>query len=135
MVKSFPAALNRLYEMLQFICNQAADAGFTPSQLSQIELALEEALVNIISYGYPNRRGVIEIDCTKYLASGFKVVLRDSGIPYNPLDPKLMESSATAGLPIGGYGLLLIRKIMDEADYRHEGNCNILTLVKYQNTS
>ncbi len=131
MVKTFPAALNRLYEMLQFISDQAAASGFPPAQLSQIELALEEALVNIISYGYPHRRGVIEIDCAMQTGSGFKVILRDSGIPYNPLSVKLIEPAVEDGAPLGGLGIMLIRKIMDEAAYRHEDNCNVLTLIKY----
>lgn len=121
--------------MLKFISDEAAESGFSANLLSQIELALEEALVNIISYGYPSRRGVIEINCTQLSPSGFQIVLKDSGIPYNPLSSKLKESSSLKEVSVGGYGVLLIRKIMDEAVYRHEGNCNILTLIKYKHST
>lgn len=134
MVKIFPASLSRLYDMLQFIREQALSIGFDGSKVSQIELALEEALVNIISYGYPSRSGVIEINCSEENKCGFKVTLKDTGIPYNPLTSfkPLSPSSSLEARSIGGLGVQIIREMMDVVDYHHEENCNILTLIKYR---
>lgn len=135
MMKTFPASLDKLYEMLQFVRLQAQDALFDESQTSKIELALEEALVNIISYGYPNRSGAIEIHCSAMDNTGLKIVLKDRGIPYNPLTnaKRFNPMDALEAKTIGGYGVYFILKIMDEVDYTRENNFNILTLVKYHN--
>lgn len=135
MVKSFPASLDKLYEMLQFVRDQAIACGFKHSPIFKIELAIEEALVNIISYGYIDRLGTIEIDIDSSLPKGLgmKIIIRDGGIPYNPLtNAKLIDlTSPLEKRVIGGYGIFFMLKVMDEVDYKRENNYNILTLVKY----
>lgn len=132
MIKIFSASLDKLYDMLQFVRDQAKLAKFNDSISSKIELAVEEALVNIISYGYPNRSGTIEIQCSISNFSGIKITIKDKGVPYNPLtSTKIFNPTAPIeGRSLGGYGIYFILKIMDEVDYRRENNCNILTLVK-----
>lgn len=133
MIKSFSASLDKLYEMLMFIKEQSEEIGFDNDIVSKIELASEEALVNIISYGYPGRLGNIEIECERLENKGIKIVFRDKGIPYNPLrnlkqiDTKPFKQEKT----IGGYGIHFILTIMDEVLYNREENVNVLTLVKY----
>lgn len=134
MIKNFPASLSKLYEMLQFIDEQAKAIGFDEGQTSKIELAIEEALVNIISYAYPGCTGMIEIECHESESSGLAVILKDNGIPYNSLalynslDPKTPLEIRS----IGGRGMHLICGIMDKVDYRRKENRNILTLIKYR---
>lgn len=132
MVRTFPASLDKLYEMLRFVNEQVQSTGFDVDQSSKIELAIEEALVNIISYGYPSRRGIVEIECNQSDPQAMVIVLLDHGIPYNPLScTTLADPDAPIELQtIGGYGILLIKKLMDHVDYRRENNCNVLTLVK-----
>lgn len=119
--------------MLMFIKEQSEEIGFDNDIVSKIELASEEALVNIISYGYPGRLGNIEIECERLENKGIKIVFRDKGIPYNPLrnlkqiDTKPFKQEKT----IGGYGIHFILTIMDEVLYNREENVNVLTLVKY----
>lgn len=133
MIKSYSASLDKLYEMLMFIKEQAEAVGFAKDFVSKIELASEEALVNIISYGYPGRIGSIDIECEPIEKKGIKIVFRDKGVPYNPLGnrkqtdtkPSLQEKT------IGGYGIHFILTIMDEVLYNREDNLNVLTLIKY----
>lgn len=133
MIKTFPASLEKLYEMLHFVKQQAEAAGFQNSNISKIELAAEEALVNIISYGYPNSRGNIDISCNMPEKQGLRIVIKDRGIPYNPLTNarKFDAKASTDDRSIGGYGVFFILKIMDEVNYRRENNSNVLVLVKY----
>lgn len=134
MRKIFPASLNKLHEMLRSIREEATLNGLNDQQSLNIELAVEEALVNIISYGYPNRIGAIEIHCSQSEPPGIKIVLKDTGIPYDPLSTDIAydpNDSTTKSL-VGGYGVLLIRNIMDVVEYHHEAGCNILTLIKYR---
>lgn len=135
MEMTFPATMDSLHKMLQFIRVEARAAGFEGSLETQIELALEEALVNIIKHGYPGTSGDVEINCNRIGTVGLKVVLTDRGIAYDPLanatpldlDPKTpLELKA-----IGGYGVHLIQSIMDQVEYSRRGDHNVLTLVKY----
>lgn len=136
MTKTFPASLDKLYEMLNFVKQHAEVAGFDDRDMSMVELATEEALVNIISYGYPQRQGNITIDCQIVeTEAGVKIVISDRGIAYNPLtNSKHFDINAPLeARTVGGYGIFFILKIMDEVDYRREDNSNILTLTKYLN--
>jgi len=136
MVKTFPASLEKLYEMLQFIKSAAETAGFENNLVSKIELASEEALVNIISHGYPEKKdGYIDISCLILDEKGIKIIIRDTGIAFNPLDlikdfhpntPIIKEQQDQ----LGGYGIYFIIKMMDKVEYQRIDNANILHLTK-----
>lgn len=133
MDKSFPASLDQLGEMLKYIREQAKKTGFREPLLSEIELASEEALVNIISYGYPEERGNIEISCIQSDGEKLKIVILDHGIPFNPLTlAKKYDLLGSAELmALGGLGINFILKLMDEVSYLRENNSNIMTLIKF----
>lgn len=126
--KTFPAKLDKLHLMLQFVIDYANTINFDHNQILKIELALEEALVNIINYGYGKRHGFIEVHCGAFERGGICIVLKDQGVDFNPLEVK----EPAGHEDVGGYGLFLIRKVMDEVKYRRENDTNVLTLVKYK---
>ena len=134
MIKVFSAELDKLYDMLDFIRMQALDAGFDPCYVNKIELATEEVLVNIISYGYPNgEHGKIEIECSLSDNFDLEIIIKDKGIPYNPLKAQT-ERDSKANLDersVGGYGIFFILNLMDEVMYKREENSNVLTLKKF----
>lgn len=134
MTKTYPASLDSLYEMLHFIRRHAQEADFDETEVVKIELAVEEALVNIINYGYPNTVGHISITCSRSEEEGIRFVIQDKGIPYNPLtNPNIFDPNSPLELRgVGGYGIFFILKIMDEVKYDREGSFNILTLTKYK---
>lgn len=129
----FPADIHGLHEMLQYINRKAVEAGCSGYASRQIELASEEALVNIIRYAYDNQTdGEVEIECLSPEPGALTIVLRDRGVPFNPLegveevDPKAPLEQRS----IGGLGVFLIRRLMDSVAYSYEGGVNILTLNK-----
>lgn len=134
-LKGFPAKMESLYDMLAFVREEAQRAGFSPKYISKIELASEEALVNIISYAYePGLAGpeaAIDIECTFLSAGGLKIQLKDQGKAYNPLD---YDGKFNPGRPLddklGGYGIFFITKLMDQVTYERDGSYNVLTLIK-----
>ncbi len=132
-VRLFPADLGSLYEMLHFIQNHAQERQFEEAQILKIELACEEALVNIISYSYPEYRGEIAIDCAKLEKPGLKITIQDKGIPFNPLTnaKKYNVHALVEKRSLGGFGVFFILKLMDEVTYRRENSTNMLTLIKY----
>jgi serine/threonine-protein kinase RsbW len=106
--------------------------GFQEADLYQIELAIGEAVVNIIHYAYEDEDGYIEIDCG-HCKESFTVIISDRGAPFNPLNVgKILDVQPNIeNVSIGGYGIFFILKAMDEVKYSREDGKNILTLVKY----
>lgn len=132
--RTYLASLQQLREMLDFIRDEAERRGADPATLGKIELASEEALVNIVNYSYPTHKGKIDIACFEVPdAKAFQVVISDQGIPYNPLacmrgssvNPSSDEPS------LGGYGIFLMLHLMDQVDYKRVIEGNVLTLTKY----
>lgn len=132
MTKTYRACLSELPFMLSFVREEASKRNFSSEDLNQIEIAIEEALVNIIQHGYLNDSGHIAIECAPYRESGLEITLTDNGIPYNPLSnlPNFNLEAQLDERIIGGYGVFLINKFMTEVNYKREGNKNILSLIK-----
>ncbi len=127
MSRQFNASLDHLHDMLNYIRLQAIECGFDLSKAHAIELACEEALVNIIHYAYEGQKGEIGIQC-QCLDRGLNIVIKDQGIAYNPL-AKAHELPSNADE--GGYGIFLMLELMDNVFYERENMANILTLSKY----
>ena len=135
MKKIYLAKLDCLHQMLSFIKNYAQKIGFSSPILDKVILAAEEALVNIINYGYPGDAGTIEIICENCSSrSGIKIVIKDQGIPFNPIgqnqgfSPERVENS---NVDIGGYGIYIFVGVMDRVDYQRIEGGNRLSLIKY----
>lgn len=127
MRRTFSASLEQLYSMLTFIRERAIATGFDPVAIAKVELACEEALVNIINYAYPDHQGSIDILCKPSDPAGLTICMRDQGIPYDPLTQGIQAEPHE----LGGYGLPLILNIMDKVQYAREEQDNVLILVKY----
>lgn len=132
MKKQFPISIDHLYEMLEFVLIQVISVGFTTDAIAKIELAVEEALINIINHSGLDEKSEIEIECLE-IAQGIKITIRDNGIPYNPLTnlKVIDQKTPLEERQLGGYGIYLIVMLMDNVVYHHEKNTNVLTLTKY----
>jgi anti-sigma regulatory factor (Ser/Thr protein kinase) len=98
--------------------------------LQAADLALEEHLTNLMSYGFADNR-VHEIEVRFTLTSDFIIEVEDDGPPFSPL--KLPEVDVIAPLeqrPIGGLGIHLMRRFMDDLEYHSEAGRNILRMRK-----
>ncbi|WP_409199496.1 ATP-binding protein [Methanobrevibacter sp. DSM 116169] len=99
----------------------------------QLELAIEEAFVNIVDYAYPPNiinnitiEIILEEDPLKII-----ITLIDNGNEYNPLIFEHKDIHAPLKeREIGGLGILLIKKNVDFISYKYENNSNFLTLEK-----
>ena len=114
------------------ILSQAED--WPPDLLFQIELVLEEIGTNIIKYGQDGQKETdIEITLTSDSKS-LTLEIVDSGKPFDPFAdaPPPDLDSPVPDRPIGGLGVYLVRKLMDEAIYRREDGMNKVTLVKHK---
>ena len=101
------------------------------SQARQLRLAVEEAVVNVIEYAYPaGTEGNIEV-CMMSDGQYLKVIITDSGMPFDPTAHEQVDTALTAeDRQIGGLGIHLIRELMDDIHYEHIDGHNTLTLIK-----
>jgi anti-sigma regulatory factor (Ser/Thr protein kinase) len=119
---------------MQFVSDFARAEGFPDKRIREIELAVEEALLNIFNHSYPDHlKGAVEVQCRMDEKSGLVITMRDGGKPFDirtvpPPDLSLDVSDRR----LGGLGVFLIRKMVDEVHYRREGGKNILTFVIYR---
>lgn len=128
--KVFNATLDHLHEMLQWIRYKAVRTGFGRSDSNRIELAAEEAIVNIIRHAYLNRGGKISIG-VETDSSAMHIEITDSGPAFNPLDQKPKKSRASLEeKEEGGLGIVFILKCMDQVSYERKKQQNVLRLVK-----
>jgi len=125
-----PANIQNLQQFINFVSNNARQQGFDQKRIKEIELATEEAIANILNYAYRDTIGDIEITCKTEDNEKFIIEIVDSGIPFNPLsvdDPDIRADLSER--KVGGLGVFLMRKLMDDVHYRRDENKNILTLI------
>jgi len=129
---SFTAELNSLHPMLKWIRTHFEGSGLSDIEIRRIEIALEEALVNIISYAYQAHGGMIELNYHLNPGEDVELTIKDQGLPFNPLKQvKRVNPLATLEeTEEGGLGLLFMHKLMDKVEYIRFRESNILTLKK-----
>lgn len=123
------ARVENLEAVLGFVTDCAGELAWTEKRLPDIELAVEEAVVNVCKYAYPEGNGSLELSAGGDDHSFF-VGISDTGIPFDILSAA--EPDLTAGIAereIGGLGCFLIRTLSDRVLYRRDGERNILELT------
>lgn len=125
---SRPAALDSVPELIGFVLDQAQACGLPVERLPGLELAAEEALVNVASYAYAGEPGQMSVECLGQEGL-FRLEIEDQGQPFDPTQnrpPDLSQGIEERG--VGGLGVFFMKKFMDRVAYRRQGNSNILTL-------
>jgi sigma-B regulation protein RsbU (phosphoserine phosphatase) len=114
-----------------FINDIAADVQLDGSLASKLNLALEEAVTNVIKYAYPEDTvGTVEVSAVEQPGL-LTFTIADSGIPFDPTgNPEPDLQASVQERPIGGLGIHLVRTIMDSVQYDYNDGKNILTLTK-----
>ena len=124
-----PAEKNSLDELLRFVTDRAEDRGFSPNRVREVQLAVEESLVNVLTYAYPNSRGDVQIRCDNDEERLILAIL-DRGVPFDPLSIPVPDLLAElAARQVGGLGVFFVRTMTDHVEYRREGDRNVLTLT------
>ena len=115
----------------EFVEAVAEEAQLEHEAVFNLNLALEEAVSNVIMYAYPEGTdGTVDIDA---MVDGKRVsfVITDSGKPFDPTAKEEVNiHTEMAERPIGGLGIHLVRTIMDTVSYERKGENNILTITK-----
>ena len=123
------AKLESLGRLIGSLSNCAKAQGFEQEKISRMELAAEEALVNVFRYAYPEQPGDVEMIC-RLEGERLAIEIIDSGIPFDATAMPVPEvTDGDHEREPGGLGILLMKKVMDEVRYRREKDRNILTLI------
>ncbi|HXF86638.1 MAG TPA: ATP-binding protein [Anaerolineales bacterium] len=131
----FAAQFEFLDEIRNFVGDIARRGGFSDKAVYNIQLATDEAASNIIEHAYKGvSNGVLELSCD-VSNDAITIVLVDHGKPFDPSQIPAPDVKADLSKrKIGGLGLFLMRKLMDEVRYEAhpEQNRNVLTMIKYK---
>ena len=103
----------------------------SPQIAYAVNLSIEELLTNTIANGYddedPHRIEII----LRREADALVVIVVDDGAPFDPAQAAAPESDDPLGTAaMDGLGILLVRQMMDDIEYRRLEGCNIVTLTK-----
>lgn len=126
------AQLENLAEIRRFMREEAEALGAGEEAICDLELAVDEASCNIVCHGYEQRQGLIQVSVER---DGDRLIvrLRDEAPLFDPTRHPLPDVTLPLEQrPLGGLGIFLIRRSVDELTYRvsPEGG-NELTLIKY----
>ncbi len=128
------ATMENMDRVLAFVEEAASLAGCPMKLIMKLVLVLEEAYVNIVNYAYGSNEGLcyISYDITHEENTGeIRITLKDSGMPFNPLERDAPDISASAEeREIGGLGIFMIKQVMDRVSYSYENKENVLTMHK-----
>ena len=104
--------------------------GFGEEEILDTQLAVEEAVTNVIVHGYKKLGGEIIVSC-QISPDRIKVQITDAAPRFDPLTvPEPELDGSIEDRDVGGLGVFLIRQVMDEIFYRYENGKNILVLIK-----
>ena len=126
------AVLANLDQALAFVDENLEQMDCPMKQQMQVDLAVEEAFVNVASYAYGEGTGPVTLSVSEEKETGRLVIrLSDSGIPFDPTARKEPDLSLPAEeRQIGGLGIFMVKKSMDELRYAYENGQNVLTMYK-----
>ena len=125
------ADMDKLPQIMQTVADAMNASGFAPNEVFEVQLAVEEACTNIIRHAYEGRTGFIYISILTE-KDDLKILIEDDGPPFDPTEHTNMHRRAQDDIegPVGGWGIGLIRAVMDEMTYRRSSDRNILCLEK-----
>ena len=128
---TLPNDVQATTELGMFVDEVCENVGFDMSTTLKLNLAIEEAVVNVMSYAYPaGTKGDVDIDAEAD-DEQLKFVISDSGTPFDPTQKSEVDTTLSAEeRGIGGLGIHLIRQIMDTINYERVDGKNVLTLHK-----
>ena len=126
-----PNDIETIPQLNEFIAAVAEEVALDMSLGMSLNIAIEEAVVNVMEYAYPDgEKGNVEIEVT--VDEGWLTfIISDSGIAFDPTTKEDADTTLSAEeRPIGGLGIFLVKKLMDTIEYQRTDGKNVLTLRK-----
>ncbi len=130
---SVTSDLSNLSIVASFISESARVGGLDQKQADQVEMAVDEAITNIIQHAYRGRRdGTINIWCERQ-GDDFVVEIHDRGLPFDPSKVRIPRTRGPLSQrTVGGLGIFFMRKLMDRVEFSPDAKQgNRLRMVKH----
>jgi len=124
-------SLDQVEPLTAYVSQACQAAGMSPDDTGMTILAMEELVVNVINYAYPEgQSGDISVEATT--SDGCLIfTIIDQGTPFDPTKADEADTTLSAEeRPIGGLGIHLARQILDSMTYQRKADSNILTVGK-----
>ena len=128
---TLPNEIGQISQLPGFVEEAVKAAGLDQDIVPRLNLALEEAVTNVIDYAYPP--GVLgKVELKADIDPGtLTFTLEDGGVPFDPTARGEVDINASVeDRQIGGLGIHLVRQIMDEVKYERVDDKNVLKLTK-----
>lgn len=118
-------------EILKAILQTSEIASCGKKLILDLRLACEEIVMNVTSYAYPDgSEGYLDVEIEK-TEDRIVICFKDGGKPFNPLEQKKPDTKLSwIQRSIGGLGIFLVTKTMDNVHYAYVDNQNVLTIEK-----
>ncbi len=126
------ATVENLPQVNDYVIESLEERDCPPKILLQMELVIEELFVNVAHYAYRPNVGKCTV-CKEFEENPRALILTliDSGVPYNPLEHEDPDTSlGVEEREIGGLGIFLVKKNVDEISYEYKDGQNVLRLKK-----
>lgn len=125
------SSIQSVGEVLDFVAERGAQMGLSERQVFEVQLAVDEAVTNVITHAYEGLDGELKVRC-RCQPGAFVIEVLDRGKPFDPTRlPSPDLSRSLKHRQVGGLGVHLIRKVMDDVVYRYDPSVgNILRMVK-----
>ena len=126
-----PNDVQEVPQLAAFVDEVCEAAGMDMPTMMKMNLAIEEAVVNVMNYAYPSgTQGEVRIEAKSH--DGYvEFVISDDGTPFDPTEVKEADTTLSAeDRSIGGLGIFLVKHYMDKVKYKYVDNQNVLTLRK-----
>ena len=123
--------IQQIPQLAGFVEAIAQEKHLSQSLAMGINLALEEAVSNVIMYAYPKETdGLVDVEAILRKDS-LEFLVIDSGVPFDPTVAPMTDTTLPAeDRPIGGLGIHLVRQLMDTVSYERINEKNCLKMIK-----
>lgn len=126
------ALIQNVDEVTDFINEQLEEMGCSMRIQTQVDIAIDELFSNICRYAYGEGVGHAKVSVNELPGqNAVQITLEDSGIPFDPLakeDPDVTLSLHERN--VGGLGIFMVKKIMNDIQYEYRDGVNVLTITK-----
>ena len=127
---NFSADLSELNSVLVYIRERLESVSCTERAVMEIQIAAEEVFVNIARYAYGTGDGKVSVDA-QVTSETAVITFSDGGTPFDPLkkaDPDI--TLPVSERAVGGLGIFMAKKLMDNISYEYRDGQNVLTMKK-----
>ena len=134
---SLPATIENVVQMIEFVKHSLEEIGCPSKVQTKLAIVVDEIVSNIAKYAYGSLAGNVTVRFSAgqdehqggYIV---EIAFIDKGISFNPLEaPRTNTAEAVATRRIGGQGILITRAIVDEIEYKRQGENNVLSIRKH----